>query len=1066
LPVNLVNWKIIPPLYNSLKIYNSYNLNYYLRFITSSTHTPLSGYEFRPPVTLSYSHILTHPTFLLQALNLNENALCRLVGFPVTILEPDNFNFDVSSFPGEEFALLMDRYFKRPKWELPYQSITRLIKVRRRKHAARFKPTVLSKRKKLHYILHSIQKFLAKRSNQLNPFMKPSNKLFSGARVYMRKGRRKRLNFLATQPTHNWSTRSYLRKQAVFNRTVRSRLWRLSTTGRGESRGAKQVVKKKARKLFKVLKGAGLASGSKNTSTSLGLLYTSLYRTVKQRNQFKWRRLGLLLRRPTNIRRRKIKQPKLIGVLRTLRRDSVRLRLGYHRRQTKNSDHSKFISRRRRRLFRTVRFRGTFPRRFRLRKRYYRKLLNPDLTSHYLQQNAKLWSKLHRRRRLRRTFNYHKKAYMGGLGKGQSQKLTNSAHYLANAAVDLRYSRIQTLYYKTLTLLLKVERPSNIYLKAGLPNLVQARVKPYIFLNSGPLTQTLPKKPTKSLKLMIRGAGKLPNSKLLNYRRVQKDYRYPTKVRPGNYRVSTKRIRYSVRNFKYLHLNPTKPYHTYTEIGRIALNPYPGSATYGALSSSTYKNLLLRSYTPRAYTGLHLSFARRIKVLKFLTVLKIRFFKRAHLKRTKRSTRRHYLLNRSLPRPLDSRKLSLLSPLLVTVNNLPYSKTATRARFKGLTLRLHLHSLKHKSFVFGNVGMFLVYQANLLKQVSLSLRVLITQLQHRQYSFWFKAEDKRRIMGQKRMQVLARIVTRSKKIIPSNPWVSYTSAAHNLVRKTMLAASTTVAYSSLASGLTERRTKTTKQLWNLVTGSDSFPTIMNLDLYRSGGYGTSYAHVNQDPQIRRIRFKPGYQRIWRQARSALLEVFGLRFQYQKRLTKYLVGYAGYSSPYQVTSMDATLGRTLIFSRLVHNLPTAQTLVTQSLVFLNYRIASDAELLVAPNDFIQILVSLRYYLTFRWLSNWTILRLRRIRRLIFRKSKAKQYKASNLRKQISRYIPNWVYDMRYDDFDTKPYLEVDYLTLSIFVLTEPHLISYYRAYDLPDLPIHHSVYRMYNWKYIN
>jgi hypothetical protein len=93
-------------------------------------------------------------------------------------------------------------------------------------------------------------------------------------------------------------------------------------------------------------------------------------------------------------------------------------------------------------------------------------------------------------------------------------------------------------------------------------------------------------------------------------------------------------------------------------------------------------------------------------------------------------------------------------------------------------------------------------------------------------------------------------------------------------------------------------------------------------------------------------------------------VFGLRFQYQKRLTKYLVGYAGYSSPYQVTSMDATLGRTLIFSRLVHNLPTAQTLVTQSLVFLNYRIASDAELLVAPNDFIQILVSLRYYLTFR------------------------------------------------------------------------------------------------------
>lgn len=52
-------------------------------------------------------------------------------------------------------------------------------------------------------------------------------------------------------------------------------------------------------------------------------------------------------------------------------------------------------------------------------------------------------------------------------------------------------------------------------------------------------------------------------------------------------------------------------------------------------------------------------------------------------------------------------------------------------------------------------------------------------------------------------------------------------------------------------------------------------------------------------------------------------------------------------------------------------------------------------------------------------------------------------------------------MRYDDFDTKPYLEVDYLTLSFFVLTEPHLISYYRSDDLPDLPIHHAIYRMYN-----
>lgn len=137
-------------------------------------------------------------------------------------------------------------------------------------------------------------------------------------------------------------------------------------------------------------------------------------------------------------------------------------------------------------------------------------------------------------------------------------------------------------------------------------------------------------------------------------------------------------------------------------------------------------------------------------------------------------------------------------------------------------------------------------------------------------------------------------------------------------------------------------------------------------MHNSAGFGTPYAYVNRDPQIRRIRFKPGYQRIWRQARTALQEILGLRFQYQKRLTKYVAKNIGatYNTPYQINSMDATLERTLIFSRLVQNLPSAKTLVSESFVFINTRGACDPTLLIAPNDFIQIIISLRYYLTFR------------------------------------------------------------------------------------------------------
>jgi len=425
------------------------------------------------------------------------------------------------------------------------------------------------------------------------------------------------------------------------------------------------------------------------------------------------------------------------------------------------------------------------------------------------------------------------------------------------------------------------------------------------------------------------------------------------------------------------------------------------------------------------------------------------------------------------------RRISRLNLTPPKLNNTPLSninffknftitplRIITSVLYKKLSKRLYLQTNKHQSFVFGNIGMFLVYQSNILKHNPLALKLLITGTTRRQYSFWFKSEDKQRIMNQRKKQVLTRIIFRSKKIQPSGPWFSYTSAATNLVRKTILSSTTGIAQNSLIRNLILKQPKQTKHIWNLTNGVDSSPIILNSDLHRSGGYGNSHKYVNRDPQIRRIRFKPGYQRIWREARSALLEIFSLKYQYQKRITKFVIGYAGYAAPYQLTSMSATLGKTLMFSRLVHNLPTTEALITQSLVFLNLRIATDSNLLVSPNDFIQILVSLRYYLTFRWFSNWTVLRLRRIRRLIFRKNKPKYYKASNLRKHISRYTPNWVYDMRYDDFDVKPYLEVDYLTLSVFVLTEPNLMLYYRSYDSPDLPIHHSIYRMYNWKYIN
>jgi hypothetical protein len=69
-----------------------------------------------------------------------------------------------------------------------------------------------------------------------------------------------------------------------------------------------------------------------------------------------------------------------------------------------------------------------------------------------------------------------------------------------------------------------------------------------------------------------------------------------------------------------------------------------------------------------------------------------------------------------------------------------------------------------------------------------------------------------------------------------------------------------------------------------------------------------------------------------------------------------------------------------------------------------------------------------------------------------------------RKQKSQHTPTWIYNLRYDISDVKPYLEVDYFTLSTFVLYEPFLLLNYASDDVLDSRT--NIYKLYNWKYIS
>jgi hypothetical protein len=226
---------------------------------------------------------------------------------------------------------------------------------------------------------------------------------------------------------------------------------------------------------------------------------------------------------------------------------------------------------------------------------------------------------------------------------------------------------------------------------------------------------------------------------------------------------------------------------------------------------------------------------------------------------------------------------------------------------------------------------------------------------------------------------------------------------------------------------------------------------------------TDNSFKTNEVKIPRIRFKPGYKRIWRRARIALKESLNIKFLYQKQLTKYLTRFFRWSNLYYFSKNELTLYKIIIYSRLIPDNSTFIIFLQNKLIYLNGNIVFNKFFTLSINDFLQLIISKWYYIYYRWLINLKENRLKKFKRLIFRKNLASKYKIIKLKKQKSIYTPDWIFLLRYDISDVKPFLEVDYLTLSTFVIYEPTL-QY--SYSSTDIITHRpNIYRLYNWKYI-
>ena len=351
-----------------------------------------------------------------------------------------------------------------------------------------------------------------------------------------------------------------------------------------------------------------------------------------------------------------------------------------------------------------------------------------------------------------------------------------------------------------------------------------------------------------------------------------------------------------------------------------------------------------------------------------------------------------------------------------------------------------------KSFVWRNSGINIISQ---VLQKNKFPHKLKSQFKKKLFSFIYPGQSKRNVLVRRKKQVLTRLLSKSTKLVSSLDKFSYRlfyqlfTVNQFMVKKGQM----------FQKGYNQQT----------LTYDDNLRNVYYPFDYNTKGIDVGDLYIHSEVRIPRVRFKPGYQRIWREVRSALKVSLNVKFQYQQQLTKYLVKFYHLSSQYLLTYSESTLDKIIIYSQLLPDVSTTELFSSYGFIYLNGHVNTTINTVLIKNDFLQLVVSLWYYMITRWFLNWTNLRIRKFKRLVYRKNKPLQYKIMKNKKQQSYYTPNWIYQTRYDNTDVKPYLEVDFFTLSTFILTDTYIQYYHKVDDMPDL--RNSTYILYNWKYI-
>lgn len=247
-----------------------------------------------------------------------------------------------------------------------------------------------------------------------------------------------------------------------------------------------------------------------------------------------------------------------------------------------------------------------------------------------------------------------------------------------------------------------------------------------------------------------------------------------------------------------------------------------------------------------------------------------------------------------------------------------------------------------------------------------------------------------------------------------------------------------------------------------------FSSEINHRLRPTLNYKTFYTYRPVHYRVRRIRYKPGYSTQWRRHRRKVLVYLRKHYRFQHRLTLYLQKLYFQNittSPTPTNSpSNLTLGRLLLITKFSYDVYLSNELIKHDLIFLNGFKIVNPLLKVFQGDIIQFIVNFKFYLTFRWLKIWSARKLTKIKRYFYKKTVVKQKAFLLLFHKRKTQLPTWIYDLEYAFTGIPHFLEMDYFTLSVFIIDNPNF--HWTQWKFLNRDSKKRIFSSYNWKYIN